>query len=94
MAYKTREEILESVKVQFGETPSDAQLAIMEDITDSMPEENWKQKYEENDAAWRKRYTDRFTNGPEESNTPPNPETVGDPAVVKSFDDLFENIYV
>lgn len=69
MAVRTREEILNSVREHFGDDTSDATLALVEDLTDTITDyeqkannegTNWKQKYEENDAAWRKKYRDRF----------------------------------
>ena len=67
MAVRTKDQILESVRQHFGEDTSDETLALVEDITDTLTDmennndsENWKKKYEENDAAWRKKYRDRF----------------------------------
>lgn len=64
MAVRTLEEIITSVKNVIGETPTDDELALLEDITDtftdSVDTEDWKTKYEENDAEWRKKYKDRF----------------------------------
>ena len=40
---------------------------MLEDVSDTFTDlnersgEDWKTKYEENDKAWRKRYTDRFS---------------------------------
>lgn len=71
MAIRTRDEILSSVTARFGEDTSDETLALIEDITDTLTdlenknnsEENWEQRYRENDAAWRKKYRDRFFSG-------------------------------
>ena len=72
MAVRTKEEILNSVKRHFGEDTSDETLTLVEDITDTITDfenkanndgQNWKQRYEENDAAWRKKYRDRFFSG-------------------------------
>lgn len=64
MAVRTLEEIITSVKNVIGETPTDDELSLLEDITDtftdSVDTEDWKAKYEENDAEWRKKYKDRF----------------------------------
>lgn len=47
----------------------DEYISLIEDISDTLAAstiaadtENWKAKYEENDASWRKRYTERFLN--------------------------------
>lgn len=77
MAVRTRDEILTSIRTHFGEDTSDETLALVEDITDTINDfenkannngENWKQRYEENDAAWRKKYRDRFFSGGSDDN--------------------------
>lgn len=95
MAVKTKKEILESLRDRFGEEPTDDDIAMLEDITDTFTDfeektndaTNWKNKYEENDKAWKKKYSDRFfsKDGDENNNLyePVEPETV------KSFNDLF-----
>lgn len=69
MAVKTREEILEELKVRVGEQTDDETIAFLEDVTDTLSDletkakgdgTDWKTKYEENDAEWRKKYTERF----------------------------------
>lgn len=70
MAIKTKNEIMESIKARLGEDNSDEAIAIIEDISDTLDDmenksngnEDWKAKYEENDASWRQRYRDRFFN--------------------------------
>lgn len=62
MAVRTREEILESLRGRFGDEPTDDDIAMLEDITDTFTDfeektsdaTNWKNKYEENDKAWKK----------------------------------------
>lgn len=67
MAVRTTQEIIDALKESFGESPDDTQLAMLEDVSDTFTDlneksgEDWKTKYEENDKAWRKRYTDRFS---------------------------------
>ena len=67
MAVRTTQEIIDALKESFGESPDDKQLAMLEDLYDTFTDlnekcsEDWKTKYEENDKAWRKRYTDRFS---------------------------------
>lgn len=97
MAVKTREEILESLRGRFGEEPTDDDIAMLEDITDTFTDfeektndaTNWKNKYEENDKAWKKKYSDRFfsKDGGEKDN-PGDPDDPEDKHM-KSFDDLF-----
>ena len=88
MAVKTTQEIIDALKESFGESPDDTQLAMLEVVSDTFSDlnercsEDWKTKYEENDKAWRKRYTDRFsgkadseTDTLEEDTEPPKPLT-------------------
>ena len=47
-----------------GDRTDDEAIALLETIdNEGVDEENWKQKYENNDAEWRKKYTERFKEG-------------------------------
>lgn len=67
---KTKEEILEQIKSKIGESTEDADLVLLEDISDTFDDftdkvtnaGDWKAKYEENDKAWKEKYRDRFFN--------------------------------
>lgn len=94
MAVKTTQEIIDALKSSFGESPDDTQLAMLEDVSDTFTDlnersgEDWKTKYEENDKAWRKRYTERFS-GKDDSES----ETTGDdPETTKllTYESLFK----
>lgn len=71
MAIKSKDEILTAVRDFIGENTDDTTLAMLEDIDDTFNDfdtrlndnTDYKQKYEENDAEWRKRYHDRFFDG-------------------------------
>ena len=91
MAIKTIEELMGAVRARVGEDTSDEAIAFVEDVSDTLASlsnaENWKKKYEENDAEWRKRYQDRFFNPDKPSDTEPEP----DPEPKKlTFDELFK----
>lgn len=100
MAVKTREEILESLKTRLGENTDDESISFLEDITDTLDDfekrangdgTDWKSKYEENDASWRKKYTERFFSG--EPNPEPKPEPKPEPDnTPMTFSDLFKEI--
>ena len=100
MAVKTREEILESFKTRLGENPDDESISFLEDVTDTLDDfekrangdgTDWKSKYEENDASWRKKYTERFFSG--EPNPEPNPAPKPEPDnTPTTFSDLFKEI--
>ena len=100
MAVKTREEILESFKARLGENPDDDSISFLEDVTDTLDDfekrangdgTDWKIKYEENDASWRKKYTERFFS--DEPDPQPKPEPKPEPDnTPRTFSDLFKEI--
>lgn len=96
MAVKTIEEILESFKTRLGENTDDESISFLEDVTDTLEDferrangdgTDWKSKYEENDANWRKKYTERFFS--DEPEPEPEPEPDDTP---RTFSDLFKEI--
>lgn len=98
MAVKSRDEILESIRARVGEQNDDETISFLEDVSDTLTDletkakgdgEDWKTKYEENDASWRKRYTERFFSS--DPNTDPDPDPDPDPKPNKptKFEDLF-----
>ena len=97
MAVRTREEILESMRARVGEQTDDETIAFLEDVTDTLTDfetrangdgEDWKQRYKDNDAEWRKKYTERFFSGEPQVATP---EQNGDESTKpKTFEDLFK----
>lgn len=96
MSVKSREELITTVTTMFGENPTDEQISLLEDITDTFGDyedrltdtTDWKHKYEENDKEWRKRYTERFNNS--EPKPDPSPDPDPEPEVMTTFDDLFK----
>ena len=100
MSVKSREELLDALKVTIGDSTDDSALSLLEDFTDTLndyEEKNkdktdWKSKYEENDKAWKQRYKERFfndgDNGDEgEDNEEPDDANHNTP---KTFADLFK----
>lgn len=67
---KSRDEIITAISARFGDEPTDEDIKLLEDVTDTISDfekktkdsTDWKQKYEENDKEWKKKYTDRFLN--------------------------------
>lgn len=104
MAVLDRDEYLKRLSsIIVGDTDED--LKNIEDFTDTFDDllgkadtENWKQKYEDNDADWRKKYKDRFFEVIDETkvkeiDTPGEntDELESEPKEeVKEYDDLFE----
>lgn len=101
MAVRTRDEILAAIRSRLGDDTSDEALTIIEDIDDTFKDyearigEDWRGKYDELDAQWRKRYRDRFFQKPDDGETTPedvkddNEEDLKEESEVKDFDDLF-----
>lgn len=100
MAVKTREEILEKLKDRVGNQSDDETIEFLEDVTDTLSDleekakgdgVDWKAKYEENDAEWRKKYTDRFFSS--EPNSDDNDDTSPDePEEPTTFAELFKTV--
>lgn len=101
MAIRTRDEILAAIRSRLGDDTSDDALTIIEDIDDTFKDyetrtgEDWKSKYDELDAQWRKRYRDRFFQKADNGETTPddvkddNEEDLKEESEVKDFDGLF-----
>lgn len=67
MAKLEREEFLERIKSRLGETPSDEDIAFLEDMTDTFDgfsgkftQDDIDQAVTAKDEEWRKKYTERF----------------------------------
>lgn len=101
MAVRTRDEILAAIRSRLGDDTSDDALTIIEDIDDTFKDyetrigEDWKGKYDELDAQWRKRYRDRFFQKADNGETTPddvkddNEEDLKEESEIKDFDELF-----
>lgn len=70
MAIVSKESLLERIRDMTGSenAESDEAISLLEDMSDTFDDlsyqvsqaGDYKKKYEENDAEWRKRYHDRF----------------------------------
>lgn len=97
MAVKTIEEILEAIKSKIGEDTSDDSISLLEDITDTMDDyetrvadkTDWKNKYDELDATWRRKYIERFSGKTGEDIKNEQEEQIKDDSEPRTFDELF-----
>ena len=97
MAVLEKDTLMKRLRERFGNDESDEAISFIEDVSDTFDSlssnsddsEDWKTKYEENDAAWRKKYRDRFFGTGEEAKEKQE-EDVKDDSEVKTFDELFE----
>lgn len=96
MAIKSHEDLLKSLNALIGDNTTDENLAILEDVTDTLKDyeektadqTNWKSKYEQNDADWRKKYKERFLSG--ETIKDEQEEDVEKDSKTLTFDSLFK----
>ena len=102
MAVLSKEEFMSRLQERIGEDTSDEAMTFIEDMTDTFNDmetrssgnndSEWKQKYDELDKSWRKKYKDRFFNS---EITPAyvkeeQEEDVIDDTKEKTYTDLFE----
>ena len=96
MAVLSREDLMKRLNEALGD---DADVSIMEDVADTYDAvadhsdaDEWERKYNENEAAWRKRYRERFECGtPDSDRTHTEDEPQDEEIKVKTFDELFVN---
>lgn len=88
MAVVERDVLIQRIASVLSDPESDDSLSLIEDVTDTLDagsNDDWKTKFEENDAAWRKRYKERFLKKPDKE-----PEIEDDDEKEKkTYDDLF-----
>lgn len=99
MAVKTRDEILEIIKNRIGDSTEDSDIEFLEDVTDTLDNlENkakgdgidWKNKYEENDKAWKEKYRNRFFSS--DNNDSDVDDDEGEEKKPKTFAELFTTV--
>lgn len=88
---RSKEELLKLVSEFVGDMPTDEALSLLEDISDTVESdtENWKQKYIDNDKAWRERYKARFSSTKEEIEEQEEQENDDTPL---TYESLFEEV--
>lgn len=75
MAILKKDELFTKIKSLIGDDSSDETLAILEDFQDTVNDyedrakEDWRARYEQNDAEWRAKYKERFFSGEPIPNT-------------------------
>ena len=86
----SKEEILATINEIVGDSTDDKTLEFLENVSDTLSEntskDDWKTKYEENDAMWRKKYKERFFQKEDNEDNEDNEDT--EP---KTYADLFKN---
>ena len=100
MAIIKKADWLDKFSKFIGDDTSEEAIELIEDVSDSWDEgdgEDWKAKYDELDADWKKRYRDRFFDGG--SNPPKDDGGAGEPdddekIVLRTYDDFYKSIEV
>lgn len=91
MAVLSKEDLIAKLNASFGENLSDDNISLLEDVSDTIDSlsdtEDWKTKYEENDASWRKRYKERFEGKEDDSSE--NEHEIEHYESPTKFEDLF-----
>lgn len=96
MAVKSIADIMSAVQQKVGEDTDDATLELIGDLQDTLTDfetrtkdnTNWKNKYDELDANWRKKYRDRFFSGSGDDSS--DDEGEEDTPKPLRFEDLFK----
>jgi hypothetical protein len=98
---RTKDELITALKEYIGENNDDKAIALLEDVTDTVDDyetkisdpDDWKKKFEENDKAWRKKYTDRFS-APVKKDVTDEPDEIPDDDQNEGEKELtFENLF-
>lgn len=94
MARLSKDELIEKIKKYIGDRNDDETIEIIEDISDSInsTDDEWKQKYEENDKMWRDKYIARFLGKKEDEKLTPteHEEEEDEEKEYNCYDDLFQ----
>lgn len=103
MSVLEREKFFEAVQNRIGEDTSDEAIAFIEDMTDTYNDletkaagdgVDWKQRYDELDEKWKKKYAHRFFSGGGTMRTvlaeEPDEEATEDNGEKITYKDLFK----
>lgn len=98
MSVVSKESLLERIRdiTASENAESDESISLLEDLSDTFEDlssqvlqaGDYKKKYEENDAEWRKRYRDRFFSAVEETTI--KEDEKDDEVEKKTFESLFK----
>lgn len=88
---KSKQELLEKFNQIVNDSTDDSVIEFMDDLSDTIDSnenENWKQKYNNLDEQWRKKYKERFMSKNDDDDIDDEDET--DRPKKYSFNDLFK----
>ena len=100
MSVLNKEDFLTRIHERIGADTTDEAIAFMEDMTDtynslaaaadSNEGEYWKQRFYDNDAAWKQKYMHKFFHGGTVNYQPMNPPEPDEDRTTITIDDLFK----
>ena len=100
MSVVSKESLLERIREITGveNAESDESISLLEDLSDTFEDlysqvlqaGDYKKKYEENDAEWRKRYHDRFFSVAEETTSKEDDKDEDEDVEKKTYESLFK----
>ena len=100
MSVVSKESLLERIRdiTASENAESDESISLLEDLSDTFEDlssqvlqaGDYKRKYEENDAEWRKRYHDRFFSVAEETTIKEEDKDDDDDEEKKTYESLFK----
>lgn len=98
MSVVDKAELIRRLSERFMDDNSDEVIQLTEDLSDTLNDydkrvndkEDWKTKFEENDAEWRKKYKERFLNTSNSEEENDNQNSDEDDYKNVTFNDLFE----
>lgn len=93
---KTKDEIMEEIRMYIGERSDDQTIALIENISDTIDDYAAHGDYDKKlmavEAEWRRKYIDRFMNGGE-NQSEVKAETTEDEEKDKSEEITIEDLY-
>lgn len=100
MAVVSKEVLLERIRGMTGgeNAESDESISLLEDISDTFEDlsaqvsqaGDYKKKYEENDAEWRKRYRERFFSAEGDEGSAIKEDPAEEPEIKVTYESLFK----
>lgn len=100
MSVVSKESLLERIRDITGSenAESDESISLLEDLSDTFEDlssqvlqaGDYKKKYEENDAEWRKKYHDRFFSVAEETTSKEDDKDEDEDVEKKTYESLFK----
>lgn len=98
MAILSYDDAINRVRKFIGDTPDGDAVEFLADMVDTLNDMNngdtdFRKKYEENDAAWRKIYAERFLHGDAAAIKPPHDDANDTTPDEPNPDEIIANLF-